>query len=157
MASSTGFPAVSSSATPPTQIHIADVALNSEMIQVINISGTTWTVVRGAEGTTPVSHGAGFTIYQVVSAGAYSQLFAVDWLNAVTMFGADSTGATDSTTAINNALAAVRSEGQTVYLPAGTYLVNSSSALLAGTKGTVLCGDGPGSDGYQDRCLVRRD
>ena len=140
VASSTGFPAVSSSATPPTQIHIADVALNSEMIQVINISGTTWTVVRGAESTTPVSHGAGFTIYQVVSAGAYGQLFAVDWLNAVTMFGADNTGATDPTTDINDALA----NGGVTYLPAGTYKLNGSSALALSVAGTVLCGDGYG-------------
>src|SRR5689334_4038334 len=74
VASSTGFPAVSSSATPPTQIHVADIALNSEVISVINISGTTWTVIRGAESTIPVAHGAGFTVYQVVSAGGYAQL-----------------------------------------------------------------------------------
>ena len=72
VASSATFPGVSNSATPPQQIHIADVALNSEMILVTNISGTTWTVTRGVEGTTPVAHGAGFTIYQVVSAAVYS-------------------------------------------------------------------------------------
>ena len=142
VASSTGFPAASSSALPPTQFHIADVALNSEMITVINVSGTTWTVIRGAEGTTPVAHGAGFTIYQVVTAGAYAQLFAVDWLNAVTQFGADSSGTADSTTAVNNALAAAGS-AQTVYLPAGTYKLNTSTALSMSIAGVTLAGDGP--------------
>ena len=66
-----------------------------ELIAVTNVSGTTWTVTRGAESTTPVAHSAGFTIYQVVSAGGYAQLASVDWLNAVTQFGADNTGATD--------------------------------------------------------------
>lgn len=33
------------------------------------MSGTTWTVTRGAESTTPVAHTAGFTVVQVVSAG----------------------------------------------------------------------------------------
>lgn len=139
VASSTGFPAVSSSATPPTQIHVADIALNSEIIAVVNISGTTWTVVRGAESTTPVSHGAGFTIYQVVSAGAYAQLFAVDWLNVVTMFAADPAGVADSTTAISNALAALPSGGGTVYFPAGTYKL---SGALSVPTGAVLQGAG---------------
>ena len=135
--SSALFPAVSSSATPPTQIHIADVALNSEIIQVINISGTTWTVVRGAESTTPVAHTAGFTIYQVVSAGAYAQLRSTDWLNVVTMFGADNTGVADSTTPIQNAVNAAP-DGRAVYLPAGTYKTTSPLTL---TPGTVLIGD----------------
>ena len=127
VASSTGFPAVSSSATPPTQCHVADVALNSEMILVTNISGTTWTVTRGAEGTTPVAHGAGFTIYQVVTAGAYTQLRGTDWLNVVTQFGADPTGVADSTTAIQNAINALSATaGGVVYLPAGTFKVTTT-------------------------------
>jgi hypothetical protein len=52
---------------------VSDPALPSELIQVTNVSGTTWTVLRGVENTTPVAHTTGFTIKQVVSAG---------WLNA---------------------------------------------------------------------------
>jgi hypothetical protein len=97
---------------------------------VINVSGTTWTVIRGDEGTTPVSHGAGFTIYQVVSAGAYTQLRGTAWLNVVTQFGADNTGAADSTTAIQNAINALSaSAGGVVYLPAGTYKVTSTLTM----------------------------
>jgi hypothetical protein len=67
-----------------------------------------------------------------------------DWLNAVNVYGADPTGATDSSTAINNALAAA-TEGQTVYLPTGTYLVNGSTALAMTVPGLRIKGDGPSS------------
>jgi hypothetical protein len=69
VASSAGFPAVLAAATQPTQFHVSDPALASELITVTNISGLTWTVTRGAEGTTPVAHTAGFTVKQVVTAG----------------------------------------------------------------------------------------
>lgn len=72
MASSGPFPAASNTATPPTQFHVIDVAANSEIIAVTNVSGTTWTVTRGAENTTPVTHAAGFSVFQVTTAG---------WLN----------------------------------------------------------------------------
>lgn len=67
--SSASFPAASSSATPPTQFHIVDTVLSSEVILVTNVSGTTWTVTRGAESSTPISHAADFTIFQVATAG----------------------------------------------------------------------------------------
>jgi len=69
VATSAGFPTPASGATPPTVFHIADPAAPSEMITVTAISGTTWTVTRGAESTTPVTHTAGFTVYQVVTTG----------------------------------------------------------------------------------------
>jgi hypothetical protein len=72
VASSSSFPAASSAASPPTQFHVADTASGkgTEIIAVINVSGTTWTVVRGSSGTdatTPVTHSAGFTVQQVVT------------------------------------------------------------------------------------------
>ena len=66
VASSASFPSAS---TGIAQFHAADVAANSEIVAVTNVSGTTWTVIRGAEGTTPVAHTAGFTIFQVTTAG----------------------------------------------------------------------------------------
>lgn len=53
-------------ATGVSQFHVADPVAPSEIIAVTNVSGTTWTVTRGADSTTPVTHTAGFTIYQVV-------------------------------------------------------------------------------------------
>ena len=69
VASSALFPAA---ATGVSQFHVADPALPSEMMLVTNVSGTTWTVTRGAESTTPVAHAAGFTVYQVVTSGFLS-------------------------------------------------------------------------------------
>lgn len=68
-----GFPSASNSATPNTQFHIIDPALPTEIIAVTNVSGSTWTVTRGAEGTTPVAHASGFTVQQVVTAGGLKQ------------------------------------------------------------------------------------
>lgn len=67
MTSSASFPAASSSATPPAQFAIADAAAPSEIIWVTNMSGVTWTLTRGAEGTTPVTHAAGATFYQAIT------------------------------------------------------------------------------------------
>jgi hypothetical protein len=69
VASSGSFPVASSGAAQPTQFHISDPAQASEIVTVTNISGLTWTVTRGAEGTTPVAHTAGFTVKQVVTSG----------------------------------------------------------------------------------------
>lgn len=67
VASSASFPAASS--VLGRQFHVADPALPTEKIKVAHVAGTTWTVTRGAEGTTPVAHSAGFTVVQVVTAG----------------------------------------------------------------------------------------
>jgi O-glycosyl hydrolase len=66
VASSSGFGAAS---TGVSQFHVADPQQPGEIIAVTNVSGTTWTVTRGAESTTPLAHAAGFTVYQVVTAG----------------------------------------------------------------------------------------
>lgn len=70
VASSSAFPVASSTASPATQFAVVDPAAQSEIVRVINVSGTTWTVIRGVEGTTPVSHAAGYTIAHVVTANA---------------------------------------------------------------------------------------
>ena len=72
MTSNTGFPVSSASAAPPTWWHLVDQALPSETIAVTANPSTTWTVTRGAEGTTPVAHASGATYYAVVSAGDYA-------------------------------------------------------------------------------------
>jgi Pectate lyase superfamily protein len=73
----------------------------------------------------------------------------LDWINAVTKFGADPTGNTDSTLAIQNALDAA-DPGQVVYLPVGTYTVSSNLIIppytglygspATGRTSTVSCG-----------------
>jgi hypothetical protein len=147
--SSAAFPAVSASALPATQVHVADIALNAELITVTNISGTTWTVTRGAEGTVPVPHSLPFTACQVTSAGVLTAFQAAyghapDWLNVVTMYGADPSGTADSSAAIQAAITSAQAYGGTVYFPAGTYysastpLSVTAPMRLTGTSGSVL-------------------
>lgn len=66
------FPAAQNTAAAPTQFRVTDPALPSEVILITNVSGTTFSVTRGAEGTTPVAHASGFTINTQITAG---------WLN----------------------------------------------------------------------------
>lgn len=67
VASAAGFPAASNVASPAAQFTIVDPAAQGELIRVTNVAGTTWTVTRGVEGTTPVAHTAGFTIAAIVT------------------------------------------------------------------------------------------
>jgi hypothetical protein len=143
--SSASFPAASSAALPATWFHIADVALPTENIQVTNVSGTTWTVTRGAEGSTPVAHSAGFTVKQVVTAGGYAQLRVTDWLNVATQYGVDLTGATDSTAGMNAAFGAAPSGGGYFYVPRGTPQVSGALNVPAGA---VIQGGG------EDCCII---
>ena len=55
-------------------------------------------------------------------------------------YGADPTGATDSTSAIQAAIDAVSAQGGTVYIPAGLYLVNSTITVAESFVNVV--GDG---------------
>jgi hypothetical protein len=72
VASSSPFPAA---ATGTSQFHVCDTAAGKtgEIIAVTNVSGTTWTVTRGAESSTPVAHASGFTVQQAVTAGGLGQ------------------------------------------------------------------------------------
>lgn len=66
-----------------------------------------------------------------------------DWINvASSTYGADPTGANDSTTAFRNAIAAATSAGGgVVYIPAGTYAI--SDTLTCETVPVYFVGDGP--------------
>lgn len=130
VASSTGFPAASSAATKPTLFRIVDPAASTEVIAVINVSGTTWTVIRGYEGTTPVTHATGFTVLNVVTAGYLSAVPpSTPWIS-VADFGAVADGSTDNTTVFQNALNAAAagtvtlatSASSTVYIPPGIWV-----------------------------------
>jgi hypothetical protein len=62
---------------------------------------------------------------------------SVDWLNVVTEYEADPTGADDSTAAIQNALnAAISTGGGVVYLPAGRY--KTSSTITGNVQDTTV-------------------
>lgn len=148
VASSTGFPLASSSASPKTFFRVTDVnaGASGEKMIVTNVSGTTWTVTRGAEGTTPVVHAGGFTIQNVLTAAAlsgFNQVDTTDWVNVIAAYGADPTGGVDSTAAIQAALlsfgtlgGAVQGQGGTVYLPPGQYMISKPLVIPAGVRFT---------------------
>lgn len=138
VASSSTFPAASNAASPATQFYISDPALPSETILVTNVSGTTWSVTRGADGTTPVAHTAGFTVRNVVTAAWLQEIEDLD-KNVFTVleYGADPTGAADSQAAFqacaDAAKAYVTSYGSaTMLIPGGKYKLNSTFKLSGG-------------------------
>jgi hypothetical protein len=139
------FAAASSTAYPPTQFHIADVAAPSETMRVMNVGGNTWTVVRGTESTTPVTHAPGFQVTQVVTQGGLTALTTAalggpqDWFNVKT-YGATGNGSTDDTAAIQAAITAAQTAGGgTVYLPHGKYSVSSTLTITA--SGLAIIGE----------------
>jgi hypothetical protein len=79
--------------TGVSQCHVADPAAPSEKVLVTNISGSTATVTRGSDGTTPVAHAAGFTAVQVVPASWFS---SVSNASSGLSPSGDTTGATDT-------------------------------------------------------------
>jgi parallel beta-helix repeat protein len=144
VASSSSFPAASSSATPPTQFHVCDTAAGktSEIIAVTNVSGTTWTVTRGAEGSTPVTHASGFTVMQDVTAGFLGSV-ATGKGSGVTVLVPAPTGATATDTpnvvaAISSLATALASGPATLLFQDGTYQVDSNSAVIRSPNTTTV-------------------
>jgi hypothetical protein len=133
VASSSAFPAASSTTFPASQFYVADPAAPTELILVTNVSGTTWDVTRGADGTTPVSHSAGFTIKNVVPS-AFLQNMA-DRLQQETYsvkdFGAKGDNSNADHVGIQAALdTAWKQGGGKVIVPRGIYRVMGGTGAL---------------------------
>ena len=47
------------------------------------------------------------------------------------------------TAGLQNAVAAAAAQGRAIYVPAGNYLLNNSSAPAFPGHGVLICGDGP--------------
>lgn len=63
------FPAASSTAIPAQYFYIQDPNVPQEIIEVSSTgTGTNWTVVRGAQGSTAAAHSSPFTVYQIITA-----------------------------------------------------------------------------------------
>lgn len=104
------FPVASATAQPPTQFTVCDPALPAEKFLVTTApggtgGGQTWSVTRGAEGTTPVSHTAGFTIVNITSGGFLTGVSQE--LSATAYVQCDYTGIQDASAAFNAALASL--------------------------------------------------
>jgi hypothetical protein len=114
-------------------------------------SNWSWTVTETIGGLSPRSYGVSLphslgstvdisTLSPVVPAAI--TVPALSWVS-VKAYGAVGSGSVDDTAAINLALAALPSNGGTLYFPAGSYLITST--LNVSTTGTTFQGDGWGS------------
>lgn len=100
--------------------------------------------IRGITISGTPSSGQALIASSTSAAGWSAISGTTDWLNAKS-YGATGNGTTDDTTAIQNTIAAIPSGGGVAYLPAGTYLLNSASALALSIAGSRLVGDGIGA------------
>jgi hypothetical protein len=130
------------------QFHFVDQLLPTEKMLATAApggtgSGQSWTVTRGAEGTTPVTHSAGYTVVPVVTAGVLALADEVSWINVAAQYGADPTGAADSTSAIQLAITALAAAGSggVLYFPAGSYKISTTLTLNSATP-VYFQGDG---------------
>jgi Pectate lyase superfamily protein len=115
--------------------------------QIASAVSATVPVARGGTGLTAA--GANGQVLTVNSSGvpAWMNAVAGGWVNAVTAYGADPSGGSDSTTAIQAALSSFGTlaafssgTGGVVYLPAGTY---QTTKPLIIPSGVTLAGAGP--------------
>ena len=139
VASSTGFPAPTTGNY--TCFMVADTAAGkgTETIQVTNVTGATWTVIRGAESTATVTHTAGFTVALVISANGITAA-----RQAFTVPPATGNATTDSAN-IRNAIAAAfavstqanpYNAGGLVYLTGGSYALDTAQLVIS--AGVIL-------------------
>ena len=171
------FPVSSSTAPRPTAFHVADPAFPAEVIAVTDTSGASWTVTRGAEGSTPVAHSPGFIVKQVVTGGVLATLRdAPAVFNVKTEFLAAGDGVTVDSAPFNNAVTALNAAGGgTLLVPAGTYVMSNvefgsnitvrgagigATVFLmdpAAASGTVVCRVAPASQITATSNVVLRD
>ena len=130
VASSASFPAAK---TNSTQFHVADPALPAEVVTVVNISGVTWTVIRGSESTTPVAHTAGFTVVQVVTAGALAALQYQPWQFPVQAYGAVGDGQVIFDATIAGGALSTLNSASGLFRPEDT----GNTIMINGAKGTT--------------------
>jgi hypothetical protein len=135
-ASGGGFPMVSAASS--SQFHIADPAAPSELIAITQ-TGSRWTVIRGAEGTTPVRHQVGWTARQVVTAAVLGSMVQV--LDAK-RFGAKGDGTTDDRSALTAWIAAInQASGAFAFVPPGQYMISGPLPAITVDSVVILgCG-----------------
>lgn len=125
------------------------VLIDSEVIQVYGGQGTTtWTILRGLEGTSATSHSNGATVTLQLSAfdfNSFRQEFSV------IAYGAAGDGVTDDSTAFQNAIndAHAQTTGGVVFIPTLNYKIVSTLTTYANvilvTYGATFTGAGAAS------------
>lgn len=120
------------------------IIVESEIMLVTGVAGTTWTVTRGYDGTAAASHTNNTPVTAILTKASFLN---AHWFD-VRQYGARGDGSTDDTTALQAALtAASDAGGAEVYLPPGTY--RTTAALTIGSN-TFLRGAGDRSILYVD-------
>lgn len=131
VASAAGF---SAAATGVSQFHIA---IDTELMLVTNVSGTTFTVTRAQEGTTAAAHASGAGVYEVLTvaslANGYVSLRGNQSLTGGLTLGGNSTVDGNLTIANSGSLiigtsTLINSSGSLFY-PDGEILVDTSPKL----------------------------
>jgi len=109
------------------------IIVDGEIMLVTGVAGTSWTVERGAEGTTAAAHNNNAAVTAVLT--KHSLLNARE-LDART-FGATGDGATDDTAALQAALDALAlADGTSLFIPQGTYKITAALEIpFMGARG----------------------
>ena len=115
------------------------IIIDSELMLVTGVSGTTWTVERGAESTTPAAHNNNAAVTGIVTKASFLN---AHWIDA-RVYGAVGDDATDNTTALQAALDAAGVGGK-VHLPDGTYqitdnlYIDSQCEIVGAGRGAII-------------------
>lgn len=119
---------VVSGATFPTRGKFT-ILVDSEIMHVTGVSGTTWTVERGAEGTAAAAHNNNAAVTGILSKSSLLNAHRYD----VRAFGAVGDGVANDAAAIQSALNAAVAGGvpAEVFLPPGTFLIGSGLTVNA--------------------------
>lgn len=118
------------------------IIIDSEIILVTGVSGTTWTIERGAEGTTAAAHNNNATVTQILTVDSFLNAQHLD----VRFFGAKGDGVTEDTAAFQAAFDKAVALGVPVFIPAGTYILDAVNTLTGnGTKALGIRGAGFGT------------
>lgn len=131
-----------SSATPFPSRGKFTVIVDSEIMLVTGVTGTTWTVERGHEATTAASHNNNATVTQILTVDSFLNSGHLD----IRYFGAVGDGSTDDTSAIQAAINAAIVSGTPVFVPTGTWIIDSlSTSAGVGAQPLTIRGAGFGS------------
>ena len=116
------------------------IIIDSEIMLVTGVTGTTWTVTRGHDGTAAAAHNNNATVTQILTVDSFLNANHFD----VRFFGAVGDGVTDDTDAVEAASTAAIEAGGTVFFPPGTYIVDTINTIGKGDGTKSLSFKGAG-------------
>jgi YVTN family beta-propeller protein len=124
----------------PTQPEFR-IRIGHELLLVTGVSGTTWTVTRGIEGTTADHHAAGSAVVAVLTAGALDELRA-----EIEAEDRTASGIRTATTVVSTAAATAPTPGQIITATSGTAANWETPGISSGFSGFVYIDGLNGSD-----------